>query len=79
VNDVVEPDEFDDHVREYAETIASKAPLALQLAKKCVIENVSRTGLELEKVAGAFLYGTKDQKEGMQAFVEDKEPEFEGQ
>ena len=37
-----------------------------------------RSGIEFEEVAWSSLYATKDQKEGMRAFVEKRKPDFIG-
>ncbi|MEC5215045.1 enoyl-CoA hydratase/carnithine racemase [Polaromonas sp. CG_9.5] len=36
------------------------------------------TALMLERKANQLLFATRDQKEGMQAFIEKRKPKFEG-
>lgn len=80
VNDVYEDeDEFEDSVYEMADQIASRAPVAVQMAKKSINNGLDTgQGLEFERVAGAFVFGTEDQNEGAKAFLEDREPDFQG-
>lgn len=79
LNRVYEPDEFDDSVRELAETIAANAPLSLRLAKESINRGLdAEAGLDFERIACAFLFGTADKQEGAEAFLEDREPAFDG-
>ena len=74
-------DEFDDAVNDLAATIASRGPLALEFAKTAVKAG-SRTdleaGIEYEAELFAQISATRDADEGIDAFLEDREPEFEG-
>lgn len=79
VNRVYDADEFDDSVRELAETIAANAPLALRLAKESINRGLdAEAGLDFERIACAFLFGTADKQEGAEAFLEKRDPTFEG-
>jgi enoyl-CoA hydratase len=72
-NAVLDPAELMPRVRAVAETIASRAPLAVAAAKRAVREGSDlplAEGLELERRLFADLFGTEDQKEGMRAFIE---------
>ena len=61
------------------EGLASKAPVAQRLAKESISRSLDiEAGLDYERLAGAFLFGTEDQKEGANAFLDDREPEYEG-
>jgi enoyl-CoA hydratase / 3-hydroxyacyl-CoA dehydrogenase len=64
-----------------AETIASRAPLAIA-AIKSVIDHSSDSSLEaamqLEGESAAHTFGTSDKAEGMRAFLEGRPPKFEG-
>jgi enoyl-CoA hydratase/carnithine racemase len=80
VGQVVAHDRLSDHVDELTAELAAKPRLALRAAKDAL--NVShRTGTEAglayEARAWSGLFGTHDQREGMAAFVENREPEFE--
>ena len=62
--------------------LASRAPIALKLAKKCINSAFNmdlQSGLEWEKMSWSSLYATSDQKEGMRAFAEKREPKFRGE
>lgn len=66
---------------ELAETIASNGPFAVELAKRTVRKGFDAspaTADDLETEAFAACFGTEDQEEGMEAFLEKREAEFEG-
>lgn len=65
-----------------AREIASKAPLAVRLAKEAVLkawETSLAEGLEYERKLFYLLFATEDQKEGMRAFREKRPPKYKGQ
>jgi enoyl-CoA hydratase len=81
VNAVVPSAELLPRVREVAAKIASKGPLAVAGIKRVVVRGADvplLTANELESTAFAALFGTYDQREGMQAFLEKRAPKFEG-
>lgn len=64
-----------------AQTIAAMPPLAAMQIKEVVLAGVDASleaALMLERKANQLLFATRDQKEGMQAFVEKRKPKFEG-
>jgi enoyl-CoA hydratase len=64
-----------------AREIASKAPVAVRLAKESVnkaFETYLADGLEYERKLFYFLFATDDQDEGMRAFIEKRKPEWKG-
>jgi enoyl-CoA hydratase len=78
--EVVADGELDDRAAELAAELASKPAFALRAAKQSINqshESGQAAGLEYEKRAFAGLFGSHDQREGMAAFVEDRDPEFE--
>ncbi|WP_254524351.1 enoyl-CoA hydratase/isomerase family protein [Natrinema caseinilyticum] len=78
--EVVADDDLADAAAELADRIAAKPAFAMQTAKQALnrgYEGSQAGGLEYEKRAFASLFGTHDQREGMAAFVEDRDPEFE--
>ncbi len=80
VGEVVPDDELDARIDELTATLASKPAVAMRAAKEAlnaVHDGSQTTGLALERRAWAGLFGTHDQREGMAAFVEKREPEFE--
>jgi enoyl-CoA hydratase len=70
-----------DEALKLAREIASKAPLAARFAKEAVnkvFETSLADGIEDERRWFYFLFATADQKEGMQAFIEKRPPEWKG-
>lgn len=70
-----------DEALKMAGMLARKATVALKLAKQCVniaYDVDAKTGIEFEGAAWGSLFATKDQKEGMQAFMEKRKPNFTG-
>jgi enoyl-CoA hydratase len=64
-----------------ANEIAARAPLAIRFAKEAVnnaFETFLTDGISDERRSFYFLFSTEDQKEGMQAFVEKRPPEWKG-
>ena len=68
-------------VQALAETIASRAPLAVQWAKSVVdraIDSSLESSVRLEGESAGHTFGTHDKSEGMAAFLEGRPPKFEG-
>ena len=64
-----------------AETIAGMPPVAVMQIKEVLLAGLDAplaTGLMLERKAFQLLFDTRDQKEGMQAFIEKRRPKYEG-
>lgn len=64
-----------------ANAIAERAPVAARLAKEAVnaaFEMPLRAGLDHERRLFYLLFGTADQKEGMDAFVNKRKPNWTG-
>ncbi len=77
VNKVVPVDYYLQEAIALAAEVASKAPIAVRLAKEAVLKAHSTTlegGLEFERKNFYLLFSTEDQKEGMSAFVEKRKP-----
>lgn len=79
VNRVVEPEEFEDAVKEFADKIAEKSGVQLAFIKNLVnrgadIDLISANGLEIATFSSSF--STHDQKEGMKAFIEKRKADF---
>jgi enoyl-CoA hydratase len=78
----VHPDgELLDRVLELAAELAKKSPLALSAAKDAAnraLQGDLGAGLSYEAVLFAALFASEDQREGMRAFVEKREPDFKG-
>jgi enoyl-CoA hydratase len=78
---VVPPGELLDRARAVAKKIASKGPLAIDQAKRAMRRGdvTLATANELELQSFAMLFGTKDQREGMSAFLEKRAAQFKGE
>ncbi len=82
INRVCPPEELMEETMNLARTIMSKGPVALELAKKSI-----ETGYDLdldkallvERSLFAQCFDTKDQKEGMAAFIDKRDPDFKGE
>lgn len=81
VNKVTSLETLDEATQGMAQKIASQAPLAVQYAKKAINEGHDtdmEAGIAIEVNLFAHCFTTKDQKNGMQAFLERKKITFEG-
>jgi enoyl-CoA hydratase len=81
VTQVTSPEALEGAVREMADKILKKGPLAVRLAKLAIqtgFETDQRTGLVVERLAQAVLFNTEDKREGASAFLEKREPRFKG-
>jgi enoyl-CoA hydratase/carnithine racemase len=81
VNRVVEGDGWLDEAMALAGTVAERPPIAARLAKQAVIaaeETALSAGLENERRLYELAMATEDRVEGMTAFLEKREPKFEG-
>jgi enoyl-CoA hydratase/carnithine racemase len=68
-------------VRDLADRILAKGPLAVRLAKLVVragMDTDQRTGLVVERLAQALLYTTGDKQEGATAFLDKRPAVFRG-
>ena len=64
-----------------AERIASRSPIAIRLARESVdaaFETTLSAGLELERRSFNVTFASEDAHEGMQAFLEKRDPEWKG-
>ena len=80
VNEVVDTDEFEDRAWELARDLAAGPPIAQKFTKMAMHAGRDDTdaGLEVENFAFGHLFETDDLWEGLAAFQQDREPEFEG-
>ncbi len=70
-----------DEAKRVARTIAEKGPVAVRLAKEAVdkaFEAPLAVGLEYERRAFYLATASEDAKEGLQAFLEKRKPDFKG-
>lgn len=81
VTEVVPEDEVDDRARELADELTEKAPLGIRNALEAfqaTFDVPLEDGLSAEHRLAMQVYGTRDRKEGFEAQLERREPEFEG-
>lgn len=81
VNAVVAPDELLGKALEMANAIVTKAQLAVRYSKEAInrgIETDIETGIDIETSLFGMCFATADQKEGMEAFLQKRKPEFKG-
>jgi enoyl-CoA hydratase len=81
VNAVHEPAKLMQEARALAEGLAAKSALALAYAKEATnlaLQGLHLANLEAEVRLFAMMFSSEDQKEGMAAFVEKREPKFTG-
>lgn len=82
VSDVVAPDRILDAAMELAAEIAANAPLAIRASKR-LMRHAMTEGLEdhvqRQYLALLPLFGTKDFREGLAAYVEKRPADFQGQ
>jgi enoyl-CoA hydratase len=81
INEVVKPEHLVSRVKEVAEMLTAKAPIATRLILQAVTEGLDKnmdTALNLESELFGNICGTKDMQEGTQAFMEKRKPSFQG-
>lgn len=81
VSEVVEDDQVQGAALEQASLIAGMPPLAAEQIKEVILAGMDASleaALALERKANALLFASRDQKEGMQAFIEKRRPHFTG-
>ena len=82
INRIVPAEELEQETMALAKEIAEKPPVAVRLAKQAVLkaqELPLEHGLNFEQNAFFLLFSSKDQSEGMNAFLEKRKPNFRGE
>ena len=82
VNAIYEPEQLMPAAVEMARKMVACAPIAISLAKQSINENYdldATASLELENKLFGKCFSTKDQKEGMAAFLEKRSANFIGE
>jgi len=81
LNIVAPQDKFRETVRQFALELASKAPIAVRVAKALINKGADislESALELEREGFGVVASTEDLKEGVSAFTEKRKPTFKG-
>jgi enoyl-CoA hydratase/carnithine racemase len=81
INHAYPTEEFEDRAGEFVERIADGPTVALHHAARCIdrAHNSSiREAIEREAMAQNVATDTRDHAEGIEAFSEDRDPDFEG-
>jgi len=81
VTEVVPGDEVDDRARELADDLTEKAPRGVENALRAFSHTFDvplGEGLDYEHALAMEVYGTDDRREGFEAQLEGREPEFSG-
>jgi len=82
VNRVVPLDRLEVEANALAEKLMQRPAVALRAAKTAMRKGINASldeGLQIEQGVFCMLFGTKDQKEGMAAFLEKRKPNFKGE
>jgi enoyl-CoA hydratase len=80
-NRVVPPELLLDEAKRLGRELAEKPPISIRLAKECVVKAFETTlaeGIDYERKLFYFLFASEDTKEGINAFVEKRKPEYKG-
>ncbi|AMW98154.1 enoyl-CoA hydratase/isomerase family protein [Rummeliibacillus stabekisii] len=81
INQIVSPELLMEETLKFAAKIAKQPPLSLRLIKDSVNKAVDYPlyeGMQYERKNFYLLFASQDQKEGMNAFVEKRKPEYKG-
>lgn len=81
VNHVFPQAELMEEAKKLAKKLASKSALALAVAKDAINTGLNMSlaeGIEYEKKMFAILCGSEDKREGVAAFLEKRQPSFQG-
>lgn len=80
VNDVVPDDELDEAVGDLLDTLGERPTTTIGLAKRAIHGNLGRgwqAALDYENHVQSLAYGTPEHEEGVAAFLEGRDPEFD--
>lgn len=81
VNEVFPKDKLADECFGLARTLAEKSPVAMKYALRAINQGLEvdlASGLKLEALCLGACFSSEDSKEGLNAFLEKRKPEFKG-
>lgn len=81
-NRVYPDDEFEDRADEFVDTIAAGPTVALETSKRLISQGLGKSlkaAQEDEAAAQAAVFETGDHREGAEAFMESRDPDFQGE
>jgi 2-(1,2-epoxy-1,2-dihydrophenyl)acetyl-CoA isomerase len=80
INEVHPDDDLDTAVADLLDTLRDRPTKTIGLAKRAIHENVGRSwreAMDYENLVQSQAYGTPEHEEGVAAFLEGREPEFD--
>ncbi len=80
-NRIVAPELLIEETMKFAEQLSKQPPLSVRLIKDSVNKAVDSSlyeGMQYERKNFYLLFATQDQKEGMNAFIEKRKPDYRG-
>jgi enoyl-CoA hydratase len=78
-NRVVPPELLIDEAKRLGRELAKKPPISIRLAKEAInkaFESTIEVGIELERRSFYYLFGSEDTHEGIQAFIDKRQPAY---
>lgn len=81
INRIVPKDQLIDETLKFAEVVAAKSPLILKILKRTLADGAEMTlasGLAHEKIMASIVFDSRDAHEGCSAFLEKRQPSFNG-
>lgn len=81
INRIVAPELLMEETMKFAERLSKQPPLSVRLIKDSVNKAVDSSlydGMQYERKNFYLLFATQDQKEGMNAFIEKRKPDYRG-
>lgn len=81
IHQVVPQNQLLNQIQNVAEIISERAPIAIRYAKEAILKGMDlplESGLRLETDLNLLLHATSDRNEGINSFLERREPKFRG-